>query len=212
MIQIYGRYKRPHMKLYFSPFACSFAAHSLALEAGIDFDLYQVDLRTKTLKNGSDFRTISPKGKVPALVLDDGTVLTESIAVLSYIADLKPELNLTPPTGSLERVQMLEWLSYIGSELHKGIFYPIFWLDDHHAQTARKSVTSQLQYLTDHLKDKDYLLGAQFTAADAYLGWWLILAPRAGIELDAFPILKDYHQRCTSRRGIAAAIAREESL
>jgi len=108
------------MKLYFSPFACSFAAHSLALEAGIDLDLQQVDLRTKTLKGAGDFRDISPKGKVPALVLDDGTVLTENIAVLSYIADLKPGLNLAPPVGSLARVQMLEWLSYVGSELFHG--------------------------------------------------------------------------------------------
>lgn len=200
------------MKLYFSPFACSFAAHSLALEAGIDLDLQQVDLRTKMLEGGGDFRDISPKGKVPALVLHDGAVLTESIAVLSYIADLKSELNLAPPVGSLARVQMLEWLSYVGSELHKGIFYPIFWLDKHHADVARKSVPGRLQYLSNHLKDKDYLVGAHFTAADAYLGWWLILAPRAGIELNSFPILNDYHKRCTSRPSIAAAIAKEEAV
>jgi len=149
---------------------------------------------------------------VPALVLDDGTVLTESIAVLSYIADLKPELNLAPAAGSLERVQMLEWLSYIGSELHKGIFYPIFWLDKHHAEAARKSARNRLQYLSDHLIDKEYIVGPHFTAADAYLGWWLILAPRAGVDVEPFPILKDYRKRFTSRPGIAAAIAREEAV
>ena len=200
------------MKLYFSPFACSFAAHSLALEAGLDIDLQQVNLRTTTLEGGGDFRDISPKGKVPALVLDDGTVLTESIAVLSYIADLKPEPNLAPAAGSLERVQMLEWLSYVGSELHKGIFYPIFWLDKPHTEAARKSAPARLQYLSDHLKDKDYLVGSHFTAADAYLGWWLILAPRAGIDVEPFPILKDYHKRCTSRPSIAAAIAKEKAV
>ena len=113
------------MRLYFNPGACSLSPHIVLREAGLEFDLVQVDLKTKKTKSGEDFTRINPKGQVPVLGLDNGEFLTEGPAIVQYIADRKPEAGLIPAAGSMERYRVLEWLNFITSELHKG-FSPLF--------------------------------------------------------------------------------------
>lgn len=109
------------MKLYTHPGSCSSAAHIALLEAGLNFEVVKVDLMgDRSLPDGRNLTDVTAKGYVPALELDDGEVLTENIAILPYIADLKPDAGLAPAAGTLARTRMLEWLGYINSELHKG--------------------------------------------------------------------------------------------
>ena len=116
------------MKLYFSPGACSLSPHIVASEAGIPLDLVRVDVKTKTVVRDGDFWDVNPKGYVPALVLDDGAVLTEGPAIVQYLADLAPAAALAPPGGSLERVRLQETLNYLTSEIHKS-YSPLFKAD-----------------------------------------------------------------------------------
>src|SRR5262245_36618689 len=107
------------MKLYFSPGDCSLSPHIVLRELGLEFELERVDFATKKTKSGEDFLAINPKGYVPTLVLDGGQVLTEGPAIVQYLADLRPESGLAPKWGTMERVRLQEWLTYIGTELHK---------------------------------------------------------------------------------------------
>src|SRR5262245_32559162 len=103
-MKVSRRAQRPpedSMKLYFSPGACSLSPHIVLREAGIQADLEQVDLKTKRTKSNADFTAVNPKGHVPALVLDDGQVLTEGPAIVQYLADRKPEAKLAPPNGTI---------------------------------------------------------------------------------------------------------------
>lgn len=201
------------MELYFSPLACSLAAHILVLETGADVRLRRVALREKKIvHNDSDFWDVAPKGKVPALVLDCGTTLTENVAVLTFLADLKPELELAPAPGQDDRYLFLQWLSYVGSELHKGIFYPIFWFDEHHASSARKLAPERLSYLEDYFSTNDFLIGNSFTAADAYLFWWFVLAPRAGIDLTKHAAISAFYERCLERPAVRTALTNEQGM
>jgi glutathione S-transferase len=113
------------MKLFYKPGACSLASHITLQESGKDFTLNGVDLMKKRLENGDDFFAINPKGQVPALLLDDGTLLTEGVAIMQFLADAVPDRQLLAPTGSVARYKTLEWLNYIATELHKG-FTPLF--------------------------------------------------------------------------------------
>src|SRR5712672_2672572 len=149
------------MKLYITPGTCSLASNIALHEAGIPFEMSKVDKRTKRV-DGVEFVTINAKGYVPALRLDDGQVLTENVAVLQYIADLNPAAKLAPPAGTLERYRMLEWLSYINSELHKG-FSPLFSSEasDEVKTFARNGLSKRLSYVERALGDNKYLLGEQ---------------------------------------------------
>lgn len=113
------------MKLYFKPGACSLSPHIILRETGLDFTLIQVDLQKKTTEQGEDFLLINPKGQVPALQFDEDSLLTEGVAIVQYLADLKPDRQLLAPVGSLSRYHTLEWLNYIATELHK-TFSPLF--------------------------------------------------------------------------------------
>lgn len=119
------------LQLYFSPMACSLASRIALMEAGIEARYHLVHLLTKKrIEDDTDFRAVSPKGAVPVLILENGDRLTESAAVLQYIADLKPETGLAPPLGTPDRYRLQEWLSFIGAEIHKGFLFPFFWYKD----------------------------------------------------------------------------------
>ena len=110
------------MKLYYSPGACSLSPHIVAREAGIPVDLKKVDLKTKTLaEGGASYLAVNGKGYVPALGLDDGSLLTEGPAIVQYMADQKPESGLAPKSGTKERLHLQEWLNFISTELHKAM-------------------------------------------------------------------------------------------
>src|SRR5947209_1783137 len=141
------------LQLYFSPMACSLASRIALMEAGLDARYHRVNLVTKKrIEDDADFRGISAKGAVPVLVLENGERLTESAAVLQYIADLKPELGLAPRPGERDRYRLQEWLSFVGSEIHKAFLFPTFWYRDDAAKAAaRERIGKSVSIAADHL-------------------------------------------------------------
>lgn len=158
------------MKLYYSPGACSLSPHIVALEADLPLQLEKTDIAKKTTASGEDFLQINPKGYVPALKLDDGTVLTEGPAIVQYLADKAPASKLIPAAGTLERYKVLEWLNFISTELHKS-FSPLFnpANSDARKQEARDYLTRRFVTVEQQLAKTTFLTGDQFSVADAYL-------------------------------------------
>src|SRR5918993_5811757 len=157
------------MKLYYAPAACSLAPHIVAREAGLKIDLDKLNFATGKTEGGEDFAKVNPKGYVPALRLDDGQVLTEVATLVQYLADRKPESGLAPAFDTLERYRLIEWLTFISSELHKG-FGPL-WnpkASDDTKQQAKERLATRLAWLDQQLAGKEFLMGNRFTAADAY--------------------------------------------
>ena len=147
------------MKLYYLPGASSMLPHIVLVEAGLTFDAIKVDEQTKTLQDGGDYRMVNPLGYVPALQLDDGTVLTEAAAIAQYVADLAPAKNLAPPNGTLDRVKLQSWLNFISSEVQLGCFCPLFDREFPHAVKAifRRRLNSRLAHVEQHLAGNTYL-------------------------------------------------------
>jgi len=201
------------MQLYFSPFACSLASHICAREADVPLDLQAVTLSTKRTASGADFLAVSPKGQVPALRLDDGAVLTENPAVLQYIADAAPGSGLLPAPGSRERYRVLEWVNYVGTEIHKGCFFAMFSPDaPPEAKTwARGLLDKKLAYVASQLEGKAFVAADRFTIADAYLTWALTLAQKVGANVGSHAALAAYLQHVHARPAVQAALAAESA-
>jgi glutathione S-transferase len=202
------------LQLYFSPLACSLASRIALMEAGIDARYHLIDLMSKRVVTGdSDFFAVSRKGAVPVLVLDNGEALTESAAVLQYIADLKPELGLAPRPGDPDRYRMQEWLSFIGTEIHKAFLFPIFWYkDDASKAAARERIGRTVASVAEHMRGRHYLVGTRYTVVDGYLTWALLLLGYAGVDIAQWPVLVDYLARMQQRPAVHAAIAIESEL
>ncbi|MGQ0665119.1 MAG: glutathione transferase GstA [Pseudomonadota bacterium] len=198
------------MRLYFSPGACSLSPHIVLREAGLTFDLEQVDLATKQTKSGADFKAVNPKGQVPALRLDDGQVLTEGPAVVQYIADQRPQSGLAPAAGTMERYHLQAWPNFITSELHK-TFSPLFRANtpDEYKKIAKGNLADRFGYLDRHLAGKTYLMGDRFTVADAYcftvVGW----SNYMNIDLAPWPNLGAYIKRVAARPKVQEAMKAE---
>lgn len=202
------------LQLYFSPMACSLASRIALVEAGLEARYHQVHLSTKKVADDDgDFRDISSKGAVPVLVLDNGERLTESAAVLQYIADLKPERGLAPPPGDPDRYRLQEWLSFIGAEIHKAFLFPTFWYkDDGSLAKPRARITQTLSVPAVHLADREFVVGQRFTVADAHLTWALLLLRPAGVDIAQWPSLSAYLERMQARPTVRDAIATEIAL
>lgn len=199
------------MKLYYAPGACSLAPHIIAREAGIDLELCQVDLRTKKTEDGDDYFTINPKGYVPALRIDDGDVLTEVPAVLQFLAELKPDSGLAPPSGSRERYRLQEWLNYLSTEVHK-TFVPLFWNgSEEEKQAARDALNERFGFIESCLTG-DYLLGGDFTVADAYLFTLANWLDRLKMDTSDWPHLRAFQGRVKARAGARRALQEEGLL
>lgn len=200
------------MKLYFSPGACSLSPHIVLREAGLAFDLEKVDLKTKALASGGDFTAINPKGYVPFLQLDDGEYLSEGPVIVQYIADLKPESGLAPKAGTLARYRLQEWLTFINSELHKS-FSTLFnaAMPDEAKALAREALGRRMGYVAEQLQGKKFLMGDQFTVADAYLFTILGWGGFVGLPIDAWPVLMDYSARIKERPSVEDALAAERT-
>lgn len=198
------------MKLFFSPGACSLAPHIALEEVGTDFETVKVDLATRKTETGEDFLAVNPAGKVPVLVLDSGEVLTENPAILTYIADQKPEAGLAPREGSLDRYRLLSRLSFLGSELHKA-FVPLFTpgASDEVKAAAADAVKNHLAALDKELAGKQYYCGDQFSVADVYLFVILGWPAHVGIDLSAYPSLGAYCGRIAQRPAVGAALKAE---
>jgi glutathione S-transferase len=200
------------MKLFYSPGACSLAVHIALREIERPFDLERVDLRSHRTASGADYNQINPKGYVPALRLDGPTspILTEASAVLLYIADLAPERQLAPASGTFARYHLYEWLSFISSEIHKQ-FGPLFHPDTPAptAERARAGLGRRFTYLGSVLVDRAYLTGETFTVADAYLYAMLRWCERFDLDLTMWPDLDDYFHRISHRPTVQAALHAE---
>ncbi|MDP3275972.1 MAG: glutathione transferase GstA [Deltaproteobacteria bacterium] len=196
------------MKLYFSQGACSLAPHIALREAGATFDLVAVDLKTKKYGDDQDYREVNPKGYVPALGLDEDNTLTEVGAILLYLAEAYPSASLAPPAGTMGRYRLYEWLSYISSEIHKGIG-TIFYLEESARGAQRAVMAGRLAYLDGALANSSFVLGAQFSVADAYLFTVLRWTRLTGIDLAPYPSLQRYMTALSARPSVVAAIAAE---
>ena len=204
------------MDLFFSPLACSMSGRIALAEAGAAVNLIEVDPNTKrVLATGEDYLAINPLGYVPALRLDDGTVLTENAAILQFIADEFPAAGLAPPASDrLGRARLRQWLSFIGAELHKGLMTPLLGREtppEVKAWVVAK-YSSRLAYLDRRLAGRDYLLD-RFSVADAYLATvlnWTQATPE--IQLSTTPAIKAYLERMRARPSVAAALTLEVPL
>src|SRR5579872_6086503 len=198
------------MKLYYTPGACSLSPHIALLEAGLPYDLVKVDLRAKKLENGDDFLKVNPKGQVPALVTDDGELITEGPVIVQRIADKVAAKNLAPARDSAERYKLLEWLTYINSELHKNIgpmFNPM--LSDEAKGVFKDRATSKFKYVDSQLAGHDYLMGKQFTVADGYLYVMLRWADGMKFDLSGLNNLLAYKDRVAARPKVQEALVKE---
>jgi glutathione S-transferase len=196
------------LQLYFYPMACSLACRIALMEAAVEARYHLVDIfGKKVMENDGDFWRVAPKGAVPVLVLEDGQTLTENAAVLQYIADLRPDLELAPPAGHLHRYRLQEWLSFVGSEIHKGFLFPSFWYANEAAKaSARARIGKTLSVAAAHLENRSYVIGQRFTIADAYLAWSLLLLERCGVDVGEWPSLAAYLARMQERPKVKAAI------
>jgi glutathione S-transferase len=197
------------VKLYYSPGACSLSPHIVAEEAGIPLKLEKVDLKTHKTEHGKDFYEIFPKGYVPALELDDGTVLGEGPAIVQFLADLKPASKLAPANETLERYKMQEWLSFINSEIHKS-FGPLFGdSSDEVKKDSIAKIGKRMAYVNEQLAGKHFLLGETFTAADAYMFVMLTWAHHLKLDMSAYANLHAYFARIAGRPKVHAAMKAE---
>jgi glutathione S-transferase len=197
------------MKLFYSPGACSLSPHILLREAGLSFTPVRVDLKTHKTEDGADFYAISAKGYVPALQLDDGSMLTEGVAIDLWIADQVPAAGLAPRDG-MDRYRMIELLTFIATELHKnmgGLFVP--GLPDATREMITQRLTARLGLIEQQLAGRTWLTGEQFTVADAYLftvaGW----AKWVKFDLSPWPTLGAYLGRVAARPAVQAALKAE---
>jgi glutathione S-transferase len=198
------------MKLYYAPGACSLSPHIALLEAGLPYDLVKVDLRAKKLENGDDYLKVNPKGQVPALALDSGELVTEGPVIVQMIADKVPAKNLAPGRDSAERYKLQEWLNYITGELHKNIgpmFNPA--LSDEAKAFFKDRATGKFKYVDSQLAGREFLMGKQFTVADAYLFVMLTWAERMKFDLSGLSNLMAYKDRVAARPKVQEALVKE---
>lgn len=199
------------MKLYYTPGACSLSPHIVLREAGADFELERVDLKTGKTESGADFGEINAKGYVPTLQLDDGQVLTEGAAIVQYVADSNGAGTLAPKPGTLERARLQEHLNFTATELHKA-FGPFFSADASEAdkQAAATKVGKRLDHYEALFADgRSYLLGEDFSVADAYLFTIASWTVPTGIGLDRWPHLAAFSERVAGREKVQDALRAE---
>ena len=201
------------MKLYYSPSACSLSPHIALREAGLAFEPVLASTKSHKLQDGTDYYSINPLGYVPMLELDDGTRLREGPAIVQYIADQVPNKNLAPANGTLPRYRLQEWLTFIGTEIHKS-FSPLFnaAMPEEGKQIYRDRIASRFQWLDGELKGKQYLMGDNFSVADAYLFVVSRWAKPMGIELAKYPNLAAHHERVAARPAVREAMEFEGLL
>jgi glutathione S-transferase len=207
------------MKLFYSKGACSLAPHIVLAELNMVYEIEAVDLRSKSCPSG-DFWKINAKGSVPALRMESGDILTEGQVISRYLADMKPEIGLIPRPGTLERYRCEEWLSYISSELHKNfspLFMPNVFVQNEDGMSELKAsmhgiLKKKVAYVSEQLADNDYLMGKQFSVADAYLFTVLSWSNYVKFDLSTWSNLSAYMKRVSARPGVVRAMKEEGML
>lgn len=198
------------MKLYYSPGACSLSPHIVANEAGLNVQAIKASTKTHQLEDGTDYYTINPLGYVPFLVLDDGRTLSEGAAIVQYLADQAPDKKLAPQPGTFERAQLQQWLNLIATEVHKG-FSPFFGsaAGDDYKAFAKERLMKRLAWVDEQLAGQDYLLGSQFSVADAYLFTVTSWAKPLGFDLSPLKNLAAFRDRVAARPAVVATMKAE---
>jgi glutathione S-transferase len=201
------------MKLYYAPAACSLSPHIVARELDLPVEIRKVNNKEKTIEGGGDYWKINGRGYVPALELDNGEILTEGPAIVQYLADQKPDAGLAPRAGSLERYRLQEWLNFLTSEVHKQ-FSPLFKPNtpEDYKPLAKQNIATRFDWLDQQLAGKDFLMGKQFTVADAYLFVLLTWTRPTQIDLSKWPNLVAYQKRVGARPKVQEALQAEGLL
>lgn len=199
------------MKLFYAPGSSSLVPHIALIEAGLPFTGIKVDEHTKLIEGGGDYRSVNPLGYVPALLLDDGNLLTEGPAIVQYIADQVPSKRLAPPNGTIERTKLQAWLNFFSSEMHKGGFGPLFYkgISEESKEVFRRRLTARFTHLDRHLAQNDYLMGKVFTVADAHFFVVSNWASRVDFDLSSYANVLTYRKRIADRPAVQAAINAE---
>ena len=201
------------MKLYYSPGACSLSPHIALREAGLAFEPVLASTKTHKLQDGTDYYSINPLGYVPLLELDDGTLLREGPAIVQYIADLAPTKNLAPANGTLQRYRLQEWLTFIGTEVHKG-FSPLFQpaMPEEAKAQFRAKLQSRFEWLDGQLANREFLMGEHFSVADGYLFTVSNWTKPTGVDISGFAHLKAWQARIAARPAVQEAMKAEGLL
>ena len=202
------------MKLFFVPGSCSRAPHILLHELNLPFTSERVDPKNKKVAEGDYVEKINPKGHVPALLLKNGKVLTETGLLLQYIADQKPESNLLPAAGAVERYQVLEWVNFIATDFHKGIS-PLFYaaaneLTPAYAEMVSNAIHRKLKYINSVLANQNYLTGAHYSIADIYFSVVMGWTQRVKLDLSAYPKVLGLLERVSQRPAVQATLEKEK--
>jgi glutathione S-transferase len=198
------------MKLYYAPGACSLSPHIILQESGLKHTVAKTNLKDKTFDGGGDYRQKNPHGYVPALELDDGTILTEGPAIVQYISDRVPERKLAPAPGTVDRAKMQGWLNFVSTELHKG-FSPLFnaAMPEEAKKIFRERLMQRFEVLDKHFAKSEYLMGDHFTLPDAYLFTVLNWTKPTNLDISGFKNLSAYHARIGARPTVKTAMKAE---
>ena len=201
------------MKLYYSPGACSLSPHIALHEAGLAHTPVLASTKSHKLQDGTDYYGINPLGYVPLLELDNGERLREGPAIVQYIADQVPDKKLAPANGTLERYRLQEWLTFIGTEVHKG-FSPLFvpTTPEDYKPQVRERLLQRLQWVDGQLAGKQYLMGDQFTVADGYLFTVTNWTKPTNLDISGLANLAAYRERVGARPAVQAAMKAEGLL
>lgn len=198
------------MKLYYAAGACSLAPHIILRETGLPFQLERVDLARHQLANGQDYLQISKRGQVPLLELDDGSKIAEGPVISQYIAEQAGRKDLLPPSGELERYRVLEWLNFISSELHKS--YSLLFNKEQPEETKTitlRALRKKYEWVAEQLSGKDYLMGDNFTVADAYLFAVTNWAKNFALDLSDLEPVQAFQKRVKSRPTVLESLKAE---
>ena len=198
------------MKLYFAPGVCSLSPHIVLKESGLPFEAIKTDIRAKTTEGGGDYKKTNPLGYVPALGLDDGTILTEGPAIVQYIADKAPDKKLAPANGTLDRYKLQSWLNFVSSEMHKG-FSPLFnpAMPEEAKQIARDRLATRFAHIDAHFAKHNYLMGNDFSVVDAYCFTVLRWTVPTKNDLAPYPNVQAFMKRMEARPAVQAAMKAE---
>jgi glutathione S-transferase len=197
--------------VFYAPGSSSLSAHIVLYEAGLPFAAVRINEHSKTIEGGGDYREVNSLGYVPALVLDNGTLLTEGAAIVQYLADMVPSKNLAPPNGTIERTKLQSWLNFLSSEMHKGGFSPLFYkgMPEEAKLIFRARLKARFAHLNEHLKSNEYLMGPNYSVADAHLFVISNWAGWANFDLSRYTSVVSYRERIGARIPVRSALKAE---
>ena len=207
------------MKLFYKAAACSLASHIVMAELNMVYELEAVDIKTKMCASG-DYREINPNGSVPALKMESGEILSENAVIMQYLADQKPEAGLMPKLGTIDRYRCMEWLNFIATDLHKN-FTPLFFagmiVKNADGLTEMKSfyvelLKNKIGIVSKRLGNNEFVMGSQFTVADAYLFTVLGWGKFVGVDFSAYENVTSYMKRVGERPSVVRAMKEEGML